>query len=90
MTIVGSSVPVGDDFKFLCGHFVPVGPHTRISLCVNVWVSSLFRPASFISKDTSDSFQIVMKMIYFLINSFLITLSDFSLVGNIIDHEVLP
>ena len=30
------------------------------------------------------------KIIYFLIGGFLMRLSDFSLVGNIIDHEVLP
>ena len=40
-------------------------------------------------KDTSNCLQIVMKIIYFLIGGFLTRLSDFSLVGNIIDHEVL-
>ena len=33
--------------------------------------------------------QIVMKIIYFLVGGFPMRLSDFSLVGNIINHEVL-
>ena len=41
-------------------------------------------------KDTSNCLQKVMKIIYFLIVGLVMRLSDFSLVGNIIDHEVLP
>ena len=37
-------------------------------------------------KDTNNC----LKRIYFLIGGFLMRLFDFSLVGNIIDHEVLP
>ena len=34
--------------------------------------------------------QIVIKIIYIRIGGFLMRLSDFSLVGDVIDHEVLP
>ena len=39
--------------------------------------------------DTNNCLQILLKRINFLIGGFLMRLFDFSLVGNIIDHEVL-